>query len=47
VAPEESIYLAAVNPSSHGGGVGAIGLGALFIAVLGAWWWSRRSTATA
>lgn len=43
VAPEESIYLAAVGQTSSGGGVGAIGLGVVLLGVLTVWWFSRRS----
>jgi hypothetical protein len=43
VAPEESIYLAAVDQPSSGGAIWGIGLGVVALAVLTAWWLRRRS----
>lgn len=43
VAPEASIYLAAVGQTSSGGGVWAIGLGVVLLSVGTVWWFGRRS----
>jgi hypothetical protein len=43
VAPEDSIYLAAVGQSSSGGGFWGIGLGVVLLGLLTAWRLSRRS----
>jgi hypothetical protein len=43
VAPEDSIYLAAVGQSSSGGGLWGIGLGVVLLGLLTAWRLSRRS----
>ncbi len=43
VAPGESIYLAAADPASSGGGIWKIGLGGVLLGGLMVWWLSRRS----
>jgi hypothetical protein len=43
VAPQDSIYLAAVGQPSPGGGRWGIGLGVVLVGLLTAWWLSRRS----